>query len=294
MAEQTPGFVAPAILAPLLFAAKVVTQKLGLVSDTCARVLFDQREIFDGPCFKPLLSQALGIGMTTFAAIVKLPQISNMMSAQSAVGLAASSTYLETLMYLCTSMYFIIAGSDFASYGENIMLIGQNVVIIMLMWTFNKSSMVHIGGVIALFAGFAFMAAELPEDCGALEDCFASLLTDPSSIGRCAGVRPCREWLVLVNVPLMLMSRLPQIFQNMRDGHTGILSIATVGANFLGSLARVFTSMEDAKQRGVEGREVGPLAVYGLSALLNLALALQCVVYRENTRRVLSKEGKRD
>ena len=44
---------------------------------------------------------------------------------------------------------------------------------------------------------------------------------------------------------LLLISRLPQIYQNARQGHTGMLATPTYALNTLGSLARVFTIMQE-------------------------------------------------
>ena len=44
---------------------------------------------------------------------------------------------------------------------------------------------------------------------------------------------------------LLLISRLPQIYQNARQGHTGMLAMPTYALNTLGSLARVFTILQE-------------------------------------------------
>ena len=44
---------------------------------------------------------------------------------------------------------------------------------------------------------------------------------------------------------LLLISRLPQIYQNARQGHTGMLATPTYALNTLGSLARVFTILQE-------------------------------------------------
>jgi hypothetical protein len=58
-------------------------------------------------CLKGFIAKCLGWGMTGAAAIVKVPQIRNMMNANSSAGLSASSTYVELFMYCCSISYFL-------------------------------------------------------------------------------------------------------------------------------------------------------------------------------------------
>lgn len=80
-----------------------------------------------------------------------------MIDARSSVGLSPSSIYLETVMYSCSSVYGVVAGNPFATYGENVMLILQNMLIILLMWTYSKSSMIEIFMALAVYGGFVYM-----------------------------------------------------------------------------------------------------------------------------------------
>jgi len=77
----------------------------------------------------------------TAPAIVKFPQIKNMLAAGSAAGLSAASVYTETFMYCCNVAYFVrkdLADNgivdNFQEYGENVNLTLQNLIIIALMW----------------------------------------------------------------------------------------------------------------------------------------------------------------
>ncbi|XP_018430460.1 PREDICTED: mannose-P-dolichol utilization defect 1 protein [Nanorana parkeri] len=51
--------------------------------------------------------------------------------------------------------------------------------------------------------------------------------------------------LQATNVPAVIISRLIQVMTNYRNGHTGQLSAITVTLLFLGSLARIFTSVQE-------------------------------------------------
>ena len=76
---------------------------------------------------------------------------------------------------------------------------------------------------------------------------------------------------------LLLFSRLPQIYQNVRQGHTGMLAMPTYTLNTLGSLARVLTIMQEVNNPLVLGGTVSAFCQ-------NFAIMLQMVVYRSANR----------
>jgi mannose-P-dolichol utilization defect 1 len=53
------------------------------------------------------------------------------------------------------------------------------------------------------------------------------------------------SFLPLSNLPLLLISRIPQILQNFKLKSTGQLSSITTFLTFAGSLARVFTTIQE-------------------------------------------------
>ena len=204
--------------------------------------------------------------MTAASSIVKTPQIRNMLKAKSSAGLSPVAVYLETFMYLCSVAYFMLKDyradgniSEFSDYGENVFLALQNFVMIVLMWRYTESSVSHIAAGMASLVAFWAVAIALPAEHQYI--------------------------LIWLPAPLMLASRLPQIVQNFRDGHTGILSIVTLGMNSLGSAMRIFTTLVDAS-----GVDSSALVTYVLSFGCNATMALQCVAYHKKTHEVLSKK----
>ena len=55
----------------------------------------------------------------------------------------------------------------------------------------------------------------------------------------------CQQFAGALPVILALFGRLPQIAQNMRQGHTGQLSLVTYALNVAGSGARAFTVLQE-------------------------------------------------
>jgi len=79
-------------------------------------------------------------------------------------------------------------------------------------------------------------------------------------------------FLQQLGIPLILFSRLPQIWANWRNGHTGQLSAFAVFLFLAGSVARVFTTFKEVKD---------PVLLAGttLGAVLNAIIALQMIMY---------------
>jgi len=151
--------------------------------------------------------------MTFAAAVVKTPQIRNMLNAKSAAGVAPVSAYTETFMYMCSVAYFVAKDladngqiDSFQEYGENVFLILQNVVIVALMWRYTKPSAGHVLACLAAFGGFWAWALSLPNECGPVVAC-----TVERNAASCLAVRPCQSLLIALPLPLMLMARLPQV-----------------------------------------------------------------------------------
>lgn len=269
----------------LLQLAGGVLRVLGVLTDGCYTTMIVDKHLLDLACLKSVISKGLGIAMTVLSAIVKSPQILTMLRLKSAVGLAASSMYLETIMYSCSAIYGIAAGNSFASYGENVTLILQNVLIILLMWRFTGTSPVHVIIAVAAFVGFWFFALNLPTRCGTFEACLGAVRGGTADVATaCGGVKLCQTMLISSTVPVMLSSRLPQIWQNFKLGHTGVLSPVTLTANLLGSALRIFTTIQEV------GFDLGMLSSFACSVAVNFMLVMQCVLYRKKTKEVMAAQ----
>ena len=73
-------------------------------------------------------------------------------------------------------------------------------------------------------------------------------------------------------IPIFVASRIPQIMQTYSSGHTGQLSALTVMLVWLGSVARVFTTLQEVKD--------GLLLIgFASAAFLNTIIAGQMVYY---------------
>jgi mannose-P-dolichol utilization defect protein 1 len=87
----------------------------------------------------------------------------------------------------------------------------------------------------------------------------------------------------MATIPITSISRLPQIYTNFANGHTGQLSFISIALFFFGSLARVFTTLKEVAD---------PILLTGfvLASILNGILFFQILFYWKVTK---EKVGKR-
>ncbi|KAK8214059.1 mannose-P-dolichol utilization defect 1 protein-like protein [Phyllosticta capitalensis] len=199
-------------------------------------------------CVKLAVSKGLGIGIIGASSIVKIPQLLKLINSQSAEGISFLSYLLETSSYLIGLAYNVRRGFPFSTYGETALIMVQNVAIAALVLHYTGKS-----------AGAAVWVAGLAAAGYAL---FDSSIVDPKTMAVLqagAGV-------------LGISSKAPQIVANYELGGTGQLSAFAVFNYLLGSLSRIFTTLQEVND---------PLVLYGFVSgfVLNCVLAFQMVYY---------------
>ncbi|KAM5125861.1 LOW QUALITY PROTEIN: mannose-P-dolichol utilization defect 1 protein-like [Mantella aurantiaca] len=149
---------------------------------------------------------------------VKVPQIIKLLRSGTAEGLNFHSVLLELLALTGTMVYSVTYSFPFSA--EVLFLMIQTLIIGFLIQ--------HLGNRTNL--GILFLA---------VYSCTVGLLLSP--------VVPMAMVTALQasNVPAVIVSRLIQAMTNYRNGHTGQLSAVTIAMLFLGSLARIFTSIQE-------------------------------------------------
>lgn len=75
----------------------------------------------------------------------------------------------------------------------------------------------------------------------------------------------------------IIVSRLPQIYTNYKNGNTGNLSALTVFMFAAGSSARIFTTLQEVDDFNI-------LIGFLLSTSLNIILAIQIIYYWNSTK----------
>ncbi|XP_071988034.1 mannose-P-dolichol utilization defect 1 protein-like [Engystomops pustulosus] len=192
----------------------------GILPERCYDEFFLNYNLLHVECLKILLSKMLGFGIILGSIMVKVPQIVKIVGSGTAEGLSFQAVLLELLALSGTMVYSITYSFPFSSWGEVLFLMIQTLVIGFLIQ--------HLGGRTAL--GVLFLGVY-----------FAVVAVLLSPVVPMAVV----TILQAVNVPAVIISRLLQAVTNYRNGHTGQLSAVTVALLFLGSLARIFTSVQE-------------------------------------------------
>ena len=178
-------------------------------------------------CLAITISKVLGYLIILGAAGVKLPQIIGLLKSQSGEGVLASMYYAENILLMTNGCYAIHLGSPFSVYGENFLILAQNVIIIGLLWKFQKDISITTKLLVLLVEG----------------SLFTFLFTDI--------IVPEQFWGYLMNAQLIILaySRIPQILLNFKEGSTGQLAFITFFLNTAGNTARLFTMFKEANDK---------------------------------------------
>ncbi|XP_045839681.1 mannose-P-dolichol utilization defect 1 protein isoform X1 [Meles meles] len=218
-----------------------------LLPEKCYDQILVHWDLLHVPCLKILLSKGLGLGVVAGSLLVKLPQVLKILRAKSAEGLSLQSVVLELVAVTGTMVYSITNNFPFSSWGEALFLMLQTVTICFLVLHYRGQT---VQGVTFL-ASYALLLLLL-----------LSPLTPLALI----------TLLQASNMPAVVVGKLLQAATNYQNGHTGQLSAVTVFLLFAGSLARIFTSIQETGDPLMAGTFV-------VSSLCNGLIAGQLVFY---------------
>ncbi|KAI9796761.1 MAG: hypothetical protein M1833_006001 [Piccolia ochrophora] len=234
---------------------------INLLGKKCYRSLLLNVDISDTECLKLAVSKGLGIAIIGGSSIIKIPQLLKLLQSKSSEGVSFLSYLLETTAYLITLAYNARQNFPFSTYGESALIALQNVVIAALVLHFGgkgAAAAAFVGGLAA--AGYAMFNENLVD---------MNLL---SYFQAGAGV-------------LGVASKLPQIWTIWSKGGTGQLSAFAVFNYLVGSLSRIFTTLQEVDDK---------LILYGFVAAfaLNAVLAGQMIYYWNSPGKKTGKAGK--
>ena len=184
------------------------------------------------------------------------------LNAGSAQGLSLTAYILETLSYAITLAYSVKNNFPFSTYGENLFLTIQDILVTLLIIAFapaSSSKPRNLSLAFLAIAGTAYLLQSLP--------------------------LPTLALVQFSTLPLSLFSKVPQITQNTKAGSTGQLSTVAVLAQILGCIARLFTTATEVKDTLVSSG-------FALALVLNLVLGSQMWMYwgKEPTGKVAEIE----
>lgn len=218
---------------------------------TCLLLSFQHMELPTLDCLLPLISKALGYTIVAASTIVKLPQIYLILKNQSVEGLSPASFELEVVGFTISLAYCISKRLPFSAYGELLFLLIQALILVGLIYNYTASSA-------RTWVKAAIYCALAPTVLAGRLDpvLFEALYASHHAIFFCA--------------------RIPQIMKNFRTKETGQLSFLTNFMNFGGSMARLFTSIQE---RAPVSMAIGSC----LGMITNGTLVCQILLYKSTT-----------
>ncbi|XP_058814854.1 mannose-P-dolichol utilization defect 1 protein homolog [Topomyia yanbarensis] len=218
-----------------------------LMNEKCYDNYFVDFDLLNVDCFKALLSKGLGMGIIAGSVLVKVPQISKILANKSAKGINLFSVCLDLFAITIHMSYSFVNGFPFSSWGDTSFLALQTAIIAFLVLMYGGSSA----------AAFAFSAVY-------------STIT----YVLMGGLTPLNYLLIAqgFNIPIILLGKFSQAYTNYQNGSTGQLSAVTSFMLLAGSLARIFTSIQETGDQMM-------IITYGFSSFANAVIVLQLLYY---------------
>ncbi|XP_041968122.1 mannose-P-dolichol utilization defect 1 protein homolog [Aricia agestis] len=218
-----------------------------LLTEKCYNEYFIKFNFLDEPCFKSTLSKGLGFGIIAGSILVKIPQILKILSSKSAAGISIYGVCLELFAITANFAYSYVMDFPFSAWGEGTFLAIQTAIIAALVLHYGGSPgkaaaflATYVGLVSTLISGFT------PKDI---------------------------LWTMqAVNVPIIVAAKSIQVITNYKNGSTGQLSAITCLLLFGGSIARIFTSIQETGDFII-------ILTYCVSTLANGAIVMQLFWY---------------
>jgi len=182
--------------------------------------MFVRMNFFEFECLKILLSKFLGYSILLGSLLVKVPQIVKIKWNKSGVGVSVLAETIMLAAIFGSMAYGYTSEYPFSSYGDTFFLFIQTIMVIVLVLYYKKQyTLVAIYLVICSLLTILMFMKALPEQL---------------------------VWnLAAISMVLGLTSRLWQAFCIWRNKSTGNLSAITMLMLFFGSLARIFTSIQE-------------------------------------------------
>lgn len=226
--------------------------------------------------YAKVLSMLLGALMVGVSSVIKIPQIRKIlgpktMAARSklAKGLSEESVLLETAAQWIHVTYNQQQRNSFVNYGELFLLGIQNIAILLLLKYYKLRR--------------ELSAATTLTDKDQINECLKALVKPAATIVAVLIflTKICPPQVIaalqILNIPIGILAKIPQIRRNLALKSTAHLSEVTIFANVIGSAIRVFTTVSNFKKS--RSRDSVLLAGYLTSFALNAVLAGQIVHY---------------
>lgn len=189
----------------------------------------------------------LGYGIVAGSIFVKVPQILKLLANRSGAGINIFSVFLELTAITLNLSYSFVKGFPFSSWGDVSFLAIQTAIIAALVLHYSGS----LVRVIIFLLSYIAVSYVLMGGITSIDILWS---------------------LQVLNIPILVTGKLSQAYTNHSNGNTGQLSAVTCFMLFFGSLARVFTSIQETGDSLI-------ITTYVLSTLSNGVIVTQLLYY---------------
>lgn len=190
---------------------------LPVMGEECSNKILNL-DFEDLECYKLLISRGLSTVVFTGASLIKIPQIVKIIHNKSAEGLSWLSYVMEIILLCLYSAYYYRNGSSFLMYGESLLILFQNAIIL---WLIAKDYKYGRALKLLLIVMFSILIS-----------LFNPGLVSFEVISR----------LQILTLFCAIFAKLPQVLKNYGTKNVGQLSFTTVFLQATGAIARIITN----------------------------------------------------
>eukprot|EP00467_Chlorarachnion_reptans_P006182 CAMPEP_0114519964 /NCGR_PEP_ID=MMETSP0109-20121206/19306_1 /TAXON_ID=29199 /ORGANISM="Chlorarachnion reptans, Strain CCCM449" /LENGTH=273 /DNA_ID=CAMNT_0001700783 /DNA_START=149 /DNA_END=970 /DNA_ORIENTATION=- len=256
------------------------------ITERCASRFLDELDLFsDAECVKLAASKGVGLAIVAGSAIMKVPQIINILPGDT-TGLSLARFVIEAVTFTVVASYNFLKGYPVSTWGENLFLLMQNYVIIFLI-------VYHRGQInsLTLISTVVYVAGTSLILSGSLEALppFSIALMSGETVATkfaLAGPGVLKTIFQLCTIVMVPISRVLQIYKSWSEGRTGQLSLPTSFLAAAGAVVRALTILKEVPDAVL-------LLAVTLSATLNNIVLFQIIYYNyiSGSRRDVKEKG---
>jgi mannose-P-dolichol utilization defect protein 1 len=232
------------------------------VTPQCYEELFYKFNVFNTLCVKMVISKGLGYAILAGSLMLRVPQILKIVQAKSGQGISLLSEVLMILAGFGSMAYGYTKQFPIAAYGDIYFLYIQEIIILFLILYYQNRVLNAFGSVLIISALTSSLFL------GLIEPKLVFYLNGLSTI-------------------FSISSKLIQAVSNFQNGSTGNLSAITLVLQLAGTVARIFTSIQ-------ETGDFTLILTYVVVSVANLVLVLQLVYYwnSDSSQKIKEKKQK--
>lgn len=231
------------------------------MSEQCYEEIFFKFNLLNIPCLKMIISKGLGYGILLGSLMLRIPQILIILRAGNAKGISLISEILSLIAVFGSMSYGYYKNFPIAAYGDTYSLFVQGCIILfMVLFYQNQKIQLFLSFLIITIATGLQFSNMIPEEIIYL--------------------------LNTLSLFLSVFSKLIQAFENFRNSSTGNLSSITLILQFLGCVARIFTSIQ-------ETGDLYMIVTYIAVSVANGLLVVQLIFYwNSDSAKLVDKKKK--